>query len=198
VALPKASSVGRFFYANESECDYEQAFLWFLKGALSNDPPSMCGLGEMYLYGDFVKNCDESALYWLTRAAEARELRAAEVLFDAYFDKSYRLFDLKKAQKWADFGYELSLTKSQIFKVMQGLIALEKKDYRRAIYAFRRAEKKGNGALGAYYLGFMHQMRLGFNDSNSDLYAIHYYQKAARKGYDEAIIRLREYLVQVK
>jgi TPR repeat protein len=195
VTLPTIHDVGYYYYEDSAGRNYEQAFLWFSKGADLGDEKCMYGLGAMYLYGDYVKNNDERSLYWLHRAAAMNHLDAIELLFDIHFDKSYRLFDLALAKKWAEHGAEIDKEKST-FMVMQGRIWLEKGNYSKARHFFLQAEAAQDGAEGSYYLGLMLQKSCPHgersNSARSDAAA--YFMKASVAGHEEATKRLREQL----
>ena len=193
VDLPSIYDVGCHYYEENCERDYEQAFLWFLKGALIGDSDCMYSLAQMYIGGEYVAADDDSALLWLKKSASLNNLEAMKHLFDIYFKEGSSLYDLKEAKKWADRGYEASLSCSADFKVMQGRIFLAKKQFSRAEHEFRLAGKKEGGADGFYYLGLMHQQKKGFNSSSHDYHAIHYFKKAARAGHEGAIKKLRQY-----
>lgn len=195
VGFPLASTAG-FYYFEDDRCrDYEQAYLWFAKGAALEDSQCMYGLGQMSLYGEYVKQDDITALYWLHKAAELKDLDAIELLFDIHFDKNYCLYDLEAAHRWAIHADEIAAGKSPTFKVLLGEVWFEKKDYKQALHFFLEADNLGGGAKAAYYLGQVYQKNYDvIYDSSGEQKAIFYLMKAAKAGHRGATMRLRGYL----
>lgn len=175
--------------------DYVKSFKWFYQGALEGDSYSMFNLAVCYYGGYGVEESTKKAVEWLEKARRLNpHPDTLRFLFEVYFygeddfDK-----DLEKAEEVARVEARHSIS---LHRLHYGFIALEKERYFEAIEWFRKAYHRGLMA-GAYNLALMHFEGQGFPKGEGEYHGISWLRRAANRGYEPAIEKLREFLKAV-
>lgn len=96
----------KYYEANGVEQNYKQAFYWFEKAALQNDPTSQFNLGRMYDEGEGVKEDDNKAKEWYLRAIENDYCAAFNNLGMLYESGELGEKNINEAISWYNKGID--------------------------------------------------------------------------------------------
>ncbi|MBQ9631188.1 MAG: SEL1-like repeat protein [Treponema sp.] len=150
--------------------------------AESGDTKSMIAYAGMLLTGDLIKKDTKRAIEWYEKAAEKKNVKAAETLATLYENGVAGVSkNMKKSFKWYDTAAELGSVNAQYHC---GMIMLNNGKIKEALYYFEKAGEK-NHTNALYYIGMLYENGQGV--SKDEKKSMNAYLASAKKGNKDAI-----------
>lgn len=167
--------------------DSKEAYKWLFKAANKNDKSAQYNLSLMYRYGDGVEIDQKKSIEWLRKAAELGHMIAMYDLATLYLIGDGLGKNINNAKYWYIKSAQLGSSESAF---SLGMLFFSEKKYEDALQNLIYATDLGNKDA-MYNLALMYENGIGVKADNKK--SLYWYTKAAEKGSNEAIQKLKEF-----